>query len=65
MAAKTCGRGGARRITKRVYAVGQAVRVATQYDGTILAEIVEIDGSIFVVRGRNGKTYRILSAEIV
>lgn len=56
---------GSRRTTKRVYAVGQAVRVATQYDGTVLAEIVAIDGHVFVVRSQAGKTYRILSAEIV
>ena len=56
---------GSRRISKRVYQIGQAIKVATQYDGTILAEIVEIDCHILVVRGQNGKTYRILSAEIV
>ena len=50
---------------KRTYQVGQAVRVATQYDGTVLAEITAIDGHIFEVRSQAGKTYRILSAEIV
>lgn len=64
--AKTVKRAGTtRRVTKRVYAVGQAVRVATQYDGTVIAEIAEIDGAVFVVRTAAGKTYRILSAEIV
>ena len=62
---KKAGRVGSRRVTKRVYAVGQAVRVATQYDGTVLAEIQQIDGHVFVVKAQNGKTYRILSAEIV
>ena len=64
--AKTSGWSrGSRRITQRTYQVGQAVRVATQYNGTILAEIKAIDGHVFVVQGQNGKTYRILSAEIV
>jgi hypothetical protein len=56
---------GSRRVTSRKYAVGQAIRVATQYDGTVFAEITAIDGHVLVVRSQAGKTYRILSAEIV
>lgn len=58
--------GTTRRQRTRTYEVGQAVWVATQYDGTVLAEITAIDGHIFVVRAfKTGKTYRILSAEIL
>ena len=56
---------GSRRVTKRVYQVGQAVQVATQYDGTVFAEIIAIDGHVIVVRTAAGKEYRILSAEII
>jgi hypothetical protein len=63
--AGSSGTRGSRRITSRKYAVGQAIRVATQYDGTVLAEILEIDGHVFVVKSQAGKTYRILCAEIV
>jgi hypothetical protein len=64
-AKKAGGVGSTRWITRRKYEVGQAIRVATQYDGTVLAEITAIDGHVFVVRSAAGKTYRILSAEIV
>lgn len=49
----------------RTFSVGQAVRVATQYDGIVFAEITEISGHVFVIRSGNGKTYRILAAEII
>lgn len=64
--AKKAGKSrGSRRQRSRVYRVGQAVKVATQYDGVVLAEITQIDGHVFVVRSQAGKTYRILVAEII
>ena len=51
--------------TKRVLQVGQAVRVATDYDGTVFAEIIEIDRQVFVVKTADGKVYRVLAANIV
>jgi hypothetical protein len=62
---KRVGRGGGRGGGRRAFRVGQAVRVATQHDGTVLAEITAVDGHIFVVRTAAGKAYRVLEAEIL
>jgi hypothetical protein len=45
--------------------VGQAVRVALQSGRTVFAEVVAIDGRLYVVRERDGTEHRVMRAEIL
>jgi hypothetical protein len=47
--------------------VGMAVWVTTQYDGTVIAEIVEevSPGTIFTVQDAKGQRHRVLQSEIL
>lgn len=50
---------------KKTYNVGQVVRVSTQYDGSIFAEIIQIGGDYLTVRSKTGKVYTIFVTEII